>query len=269
MRVPLRALAIIAALGAVISTTNAINAAPAHHPEDGDHAGHNHHGLTVRGAGRVSVAPDRAELRLGATAQADTATAAQTEVNGTMQEVLAAITKLQVPKEAVRTVDVSLSPVYTYPEHIPGREPAEPRIVGYRAAHSVRVQLDDLTLVGRVIDAAVAGGATNIESLTFTVRDDTEPRRRALQQAVQDARSKARAIAAAMELGLGPVIEANEDSVQIVRPMFRLAERADMSAQSTPVEPGQIEIEAAVVVRYGFGPPNNQPQPRPRPDDGE
>jgi uncharacterized protein YggE len=203
--------------------------------------------LLVTGHARVAAAPDQVVLRVGASIQARQAMAAQTQVNEIMQRVLAALRGQNIPATNIRTVNLSLAPVYEQPE--PRTRPGGPRISGYRAAQTVQVILEDVRGAGEVLDAVATGGANHIEDPVFRLADETAFRQEALRRATRDARNKAEAIAEAMGVRLVGVIEATEGAVSVMPQRFeaRLAMARDAG---TPVEPGQVEVEATVTIRY-------------------
>jgi uncharacterized protein YggE len=208
--------------------------------------------LSVTGHGEVDARPDQAVARLGAVSEANDAARAQQQVNKVMQAALAAIKALGVPENQIRTAGLTLSPIYSNPKP-PNREPTEPRISGYRANNMLEVRLDDLAMVGKVIDASVTAGANQLQNLSFQLKDDTAPRQEALSRAVAEARGKADAIARAMGVKLEEALEVNEGGVHIMRPQMELARTAaafggaDMGA---PIQPGQVRVEASVNIRY-------------------
>ena len=217
--------------------------------------------LTVTGDGESSSRPDRAVVRLGATAQAETASAAQEQVNQVVQAAVEAIRAAGIREEMISTAGISLYPVYSdqAPRPLPGggqQRPPEPRIVAYRASNSVRVIVDDLTKVGDVIDEAVKAGANQIEGLSFELKDDTAARREALTGASKQARAKADAIAQAMGLRIDGVFQVTEGGVQVMQPRMELARAgvAAMDAAGTPVQPGQVDVHASVTVTYRVSP---------------
>ena len=69
--------------------------------------------------------------------------------------------------------------------------------------------------------AGIAAGANQLNGLTFDLREDLKYREQALQLAVREARSKAEAIAAALNLQLGEVIEIREESGPASYPVER------------------------------------------------
>ncbi len=213
--------------------------------------------LTVTGDGEISTSPDRAVVELGAVAQAEQASGAQEQVNAVMQAAIKAIREVGIGDKMISTVGISLNPVYTDRQPIPlDREsPPDPRITGYRAGNRVRVVIDDLKQVGDVIDAGVKAGANQVENLSFQLKDDTAARREALTEAAGQARAKADALASAMGLQIEGVLAVNEGGTDVFRPRMELA-TAGMAVRNfaTPVQPGQVDVQASVTITYRVSP---------------
>jgi hypothetical protein len=213
--------------------------------------------ITVTGTGDVAAAPDRAQLSLGAVVESRRAVDAQGQLAELIQRVLNGIKALGIPEEKIRTVGLSLTPVFSQPKPRSDTEPEGPRIVGYRATNSLRVQLEDLERVGSVIDAGIAAGANQLSNLNFELRDDLAHRQQALKLAAREARFKAEAVAAALGLQLGEVLEVREDGTQTAFPQERRF--AAPAAVGTPIQPGQVQISAAVTVRFRLIGPKTEP----------
>jgi len=209
--------------------------------------------IVVTGSGDVSAAPDRAVVNLGAVAEAKQAIEAQKQLNQIMQRVVKDIKALGIADEKIRTDRLSLYPVYSNPGRKTDQEPEAPRIVGYRAATTVQVQVDDLERVGSVIDAGITAGANQLANLSFELRDDGKYRQQALKLAAQEARVKADAIAAAMNLQLGEVVEIREEGARM--PYSSERKYAAPASGGTPIQPGQIEVSAGVNIRFKLNPP--------------
>lgn len=205
--------------------------------------------LTVFGRGEVSMAPDTAVVRLGAVAQAERADAAQGRVSATVKEILKGIMALGIREEKIATTQLTLSPVYRNRSKGSAGESDEMAIIGYRAGNIVRVNVDDMKLLGRVVDAGLFAGANRMEGISFDLKDDGESRRQALDIAARDARSKAERIAGAMGVQLGQVRSVSEGGVNLVRPqMDALASYA--AREAAPIQAGQLQIEASLTVSY-------------------
>ncbi|HEY6321712.1 MAG TPA: SIMPL domain-containing protein [Thermoanaerobaculia bacterium] len=214
--------------------------------------------LVVAGRGEVREAPDEAAVRLGVLAQAATAGAAQQQANQTVTALLRAVRGLGVREEQIRTSELSLSPVYApvRPQAVgAGEEPQGPRIVGYQASNSVTVTLDKLDQVGAVVDAGLGAGANRLEGVAFGLRHDEAARQAALRDAAAQARGKAAALAAAMHVRLVEVLEVQEEGTAVPQPRFEaMRMSAGGAALATPVSAGQVEVSAAVTLRYRIAP---------------
>jgi len=202
--------------------------------------------ITAQGTAEARATPDRAVVRFGVQFDAPEAQAAQGRVSEAMQRVIQALRRLGIPENRVGTERLDLSPVYE-PTGSPGR-PGPPRLTGYHAANVVRVDLDDLTRLGPVIDAAVGAGANEVEGIQFAVANEAPFRAQALRQASEQARTKAQAIAEALGVHLGTLLGASEANVEVTPPRPVFFERA----AATPIEPGEMTVRASVTVRYGI-----------------
>jgi uncharacterized protein len=115
-----------------------------------------------------------------------------------------------------------------------------------------------LSLVGPAIDAGLKAGGNQVEGVQFGLRNDLPSREEAIKQAVQEARSKAQAMADALRVNLVEVLEASEAGISVVpfaeagfAPRLAVAAAADTS---TPVSPGQIQVNANVTIRFRIAP---------------
>ncbi|HBY61396.1 MAG TPA: hypothetical protein DEH78_16360 [Solibacterales bacterium] len=193
------------------------------------------------GEGVVTARPDRARLDLGVVTQAATAAAAGSENARTLTAVLAELKKTLPAGSEIETVGYSLRPDYRYGPN------QKPSITGYTAQNTVRVTLDDLSAVSRAIDIGMKYGANAIGGIQFLLKSEQEARAKALAMAAQRARAEAETMAAALGLKLGRVWSVEEGGGGAPVPMFRQA-MAAQSMEATPVEPGTIEVRAAVVL---------------------
>jgi uncharacterized protein YggE len=208
--------------------------------------------LVVNGNAQVMAAPDQAIVRLGIVRQSANAQAAQEQANAVGQEILNAIRRLGIAPQQVQTSRLILSPVYA-PRTPESRD--APRIVAYNATNSVAVRVEDLSLVGSVIDAGLKAGANQLDGVQFGLKNDLPSREQALKEAVQEARSKAQVMADALRVNLVEVIEATEGGVSILPQAEQVAFAARLAAApETPVAPGQIQVQANVTIRYRISP---------------
>jgi uncharacterized protein len=199
--------------------------------------------IEVTGEARVDVPPDLALADFGVVTQAETAEAAARENSSRMDRVVAALRKTAGADAQISTGAYSIRPVYTNPN-----QKSEPRISGYNVSNTVHVRTKGLARFGALIDAAVQAGANQVQRLTFTLSDDSEPRRTALGRAAAQAREKAQSIAAALGLKPGRVQSVVEQDIGGVRPLIREAYAMQAAPPPTPIEPGAVEVRARVVL---------------------
>jgi uncharacterized protein YggE len=201
--------------------------------------------IVVTGAGRVSVTPDVADLRLGVAVARPSVEAARTAAATTMDAILGAIDAAGIPRADVRTTLLSIQPRYDY------RDGRPPTLTGYELANVVEVTVRDLARLAPTVDGALSAGATSMDGLSFRLADPAPAEREARERAMADARARAGVLAAAGGLeiiGVSDILEG-----QAARPPmpFGKAERMAMAADAaTPVEAGSLEVAVTVTVSY-------------------
>jgi uncharacterized protein YggE len=212
--------------------------------------------ITVSGLGTASVTPDQAVIRLGVVTDAPTATQALEENGELVQEVISATQGLDIPEEQIQTEFLRLEPVReqeTTPETQPlPPGPVEPgEITGYRASNIVAVTVNDLDILGDLIDTAVAAGANTIQGIRFDVSDSETLASDARLEAVQNAQQKAEELADAAGATLGDVIAIRDLSGDAV-PLGIQADAVQAEGGSFPVQSGQQTIEVRVEVTWAL-----------------
>ncbi len=204
--------------------------------------------LRVRGSAEVRVVPDLAVVRLGVVEEARTAREAQSAVSNVAGTILDAVRGVGIDEGNVQTVRLVLSPAYS-PRQPGDRE--EPRIVGYRASNTLSIRVEDLGLVGQVIDAALDAGANQLEGVSFGLEDDQTVRQQALRQAIAEARGKADAMADALGVELDAIVSVTEDNVLVRQPVMETARVMALQGEpSTSVSPGEVSVSASVSIEY-------------------
>ena len=203
--------------------------------------------IQVSGVGTVSANPDQAKLLLTVVTQANSASQATSENAVIMTNVTDALVNTGVGKDSIQTTSYTLTPIYANKPD----QTTPPKIVGYEARNAITVTLTDFKLVGRALDAAIAAGANEVEGILFTFSDATYAtlQKQALQLAVQNADSQAKALASSLNINIiGPI---SVTPGYVFQPTM---ERLSASAQQTqtPIQPGPLQVSATVQVTYQF-----------------
>jgi hypothetical protein len=201
------------------------------------------HFVRATGEATVTARPDRAQISIGVVTQNSTAQAAATANATQTAQAIEAIKRTLGPGGELKTSGYSIAPQYQYTT---GRAP---KITGYQASNTVQVIVNDLTLLGKVIDAASDSGANNINGISFSLKDEAPIRNQALAEAAVKAHSAAEAIAKALNAHVVGVLQAEAAEVPAFRPMNRsFAAMAATAPAPTPIEPGDLDIHASVTV---------------------
>ena len=195
----------------------------------------------------VQIKPDRASISVGVQTRAATAAEAAAQNARKQQAIVDAIRGRGVPGDDIATANYSVSPEFRY------REGETPLVTGFVVSNDVIVSVRSISRTGEIIDAALAAGANQINSLNFTVASPDSARRVALANAVVRARADAEAMARAAGGSLGQLLEltSTEQSIPVPRPVMTM-NRAAAADASTPIEPGQQEVRASVTARWEF-----------------
>jgi uncharacterized protein len=200
---------------------------------------------TVRASADATVTarPDRAQISVSIYSQAATAEAASEQNARATSSVLTALKQVIGSKGQIRTSGFVASPQMHYPNN-----GGTPKITGYEATNHLTAILDEIELVSKAVDTAIDAGATRILDVNFSLKDDGSVRQQALAQASRKAYDAAQAIAKALNLSIVGVLEAQTGAQAPTPPvpMFRAA--AQTAEVSTPIEPGEIDVQATVTV---------------------
>ncbi len=204
--------------------------------------------IEVLGEGRVDYDPDQATVVLAVTTFGPTAQEATQVSAEKMTRVQAALARLGVEKEKIRTTGFRLEPHYPDDSDTRRRQP-EPD--GYTATNALLATVDDIGSIGSVIDAAIDAGADRVDGLQFGLEDPAPVQREALAAAVRNAREQAEVLAAAAGVQLGPIVRIGPpESPGFPQPYLAGAVFRAEAAPSTPIAPGTLTETRIVSVTY-------------------
>jgi len=203
--------------------------------------------VRVHGDATISQAPDRVQLDVGVISQGATSEAAA-DLNARQSKTVIDTLHQTLPTGNIQTINYSLNPNYQYP-----KDGSPPTIQGYTANNTVRLQLDDLSLLRKLIAAATKAGASNVNRVNFALRDESKARAEALGKAADQARASAVALAERLHVKLGRLLRVEEEQPVIVSPgrQVELSTSPEAGATgTTPIEPGSIDVHASVSVTF-------------------
>lgn len=204
--------------------------------------------ISVNGEGIVEATPDRATISVGVITREKNPSAVQATNARAATSVINSIVALGIERKNISTGNYNFNP--TYRHHDDGRN----EIVGYEATNSVTIIVDDLNLVGKVIDAALNHGANHVDSLNFGLRNKATYQDEALKLAILDAKRKAEIAAATLGKSIVSVRSVSINSTHVSAPRnYKMASAiAEDSAVGfeTPIESGTLHYSASVHVEF-------------------
>lgn len=195
----------------------------------------------------VKARPDLATVSAGVTSQAQTAVEAMQKTATSMDAVVRRIKALGIADEDIQTTGIELGAQYDYDQ-------AQRRQIfrGYQASNRVSVILRKVPDTGKVLDALVAAGATDISGPSFSIDDDTAPRAQARKAALDKAKRQAEEYAKWAGYSGVRLLQVSE-LVNPGRPM-PFADKAEIMVTgarvASPVEPGLVGTAVTVTVTY-------------------
>ncbi|OBI44730.1 hypothetical protein A5707_02670 [Mycobacterium kyorinense] len=222
-------LRLLFALGLVAAALSACDSGPGP-------VGDNPRQVTVVGAGNIQGLPDTLTADVGIEFIAPDVTSAMDQTNDRQQAVINAVTDAGVDAKDISTTNVSVQPQYSG-----GTE----NITGYRASNSIRVKIRKLDTASHVLTVVVGAGgdATRLNSVSYSIEDDSQLVKDARARAFQDAKDRAGQYAQLSGLSLGKVISISEASG--APPMPTPMPRSPMAAE-VPLQPGQQTVSFSV-----------------------
>jgi uncharacterized protein YggE len=208
-------------------------------------------GIWVNGEGKVTAVPDVAILSVGVNAQAVTVADAQSQAQGAMDKLMAALKNGGIAAKDIQTQNFNIQQVTRWDNN-----KQQAIITGYTVTNMVTVKIRDVNNAGTIIDAVTAAGGdlTRINSISFTIDNPAPYQAQARQKAVADAAAKAKQLADAAGVKLDKPIYINENSSTpspIYRDVAAKAAGAPATVQ-TAISPGEIDVTVDVQINYAF-----------------
>ncbi|MBI3941670.1 MAG: SIMPL domain-containing protein [Chloroflexi bacterium] len=202
--------------------------------------------VSVSGVGQVKVQPDQAIVQLGVQNDAPTAGDAMSTNSKQMQALINALKTAGIPAKNIQTEVINLQP--RYPDQ-QATKAITPTITGYTAMNTVSVQVDNISVLGDLLDAAVKAGANRIQDIRLVVSNPAAQMDQARTEAMRDAQHKAQQLATLGNARLGPVLTINESS-RAPAPVTRAPVFAANESTTVPIEAGTQIIEVDVQVTW-------------------
>jgi len=198
-------------------------------------------GILTEGTASVTLQPDIAYVSVGVSAQASSASVAQKELADKAGRLIAQAKALGVADSDLNTAGYSISPSYSPPDYT--------TVTGYTASEQLSLKWHNVNTVGKLLDGLVQEGGGERVYANFGLADMSKAEGEARTLAIQDAKSRAEAMAAAAGVKVGPVLRISDLSSPNI--YYPNAASADKSGQ-TQLPVGTITVSASVEVDFAI-----------------
>jgi len=212
--------------------------------------------ISVNTTANAELAPDVAEVSIAVQTYDNKSMQKATLQNKEISEKVIAELKAMINTangDFIKTTDYNASPLYSYSGN-------KRTLDKYQVSNSVIVHTKSIDKVGAMIDKAISLGATNVNSLSFSVSNYENECNNLLELASKRAKTRAEAVAKAVPAQIAGIrtMDVSCSANNAVRTQYRLmksnmmmdAAGAAPEAASTSIESGVVKIYANVNASY-------------------
>ncbi len=207
--------------------------------------------LQVNGQAKIFAEPDRARLVLGVVTIDESAQKAVRENAEHAEKIVAALKELGVDEDRISTGAYRVHGQQHPVEGPRGRE--DDGKITYRVSNELNIELHELEKIGQVIDTAIEAGANQVQQVHFEISDPEAFKLQALQQAIEKAGKKAAVMAESANVRLAGIKTITEDRAYyspFITSLTRDMAMAEAGFGDTPIMPGEVSVEARVIIEY-------------------
>jgi len=202
--------------------------------------------ISVTGNGLVSALPDHATVQMSIVSRAKELDAAQAGASKVTAAVLALTDKLDIKRNKVDTTGATVRPDYRW-----NRDKEEQELRGYIAERQMVVKVDDLDMLGRLVEGAVGAGVNQVSPPQLDSSERKAKNREALALAAKDARANAEVLAKALGVKLGNPVSISDASATPRPPVPQVRMAATMESDSAATyNAGDLTFSATVSVVF-------------------
>ncbi|HEV3088810.1 MAG TPA: SIMPL domain-containing protein [Candidatus Elarobacter sp.] len=209
--------------------------------------------LSVSGQGSVDRSPDQATVSFSIVTNDDNATRATSANNTAYNALVAKMRALGLDAPAIKTTSYYLN----YNPRPQQPNPQFQQRYGYVVSRTVSVTTNRTDQAGAIVDAGVAAGISNVNQISFGLRDTRAAYRAAQVAAVADADAQAQSLAAAAHVRIVRVQTVSAGGATSIPRPFPMAARMAAGVAApvpTDVQPSDLTVTATVTIVYEIAP---------------
>lgn len=204
--------------------------------------------VTVTGTAKIATAPDIALLNIGIISEGATVNAAQKGTTEKMNNIVNSLKNdFKIDSKDIKTENFSVNPKYDWSS---GRQ----SIIGYTVSQSVSVKVRNFDNTGNILAKATELGANSVSGPNFQIDDPEKAKSVAREQAIAQAKEKAKTLADQVGIKLGRIVnfyEGGGDYPNVYYGMGgAMADSASVKLSAPSIEPGTQDVQLTVSISY-------------------
>ncbi len=228
----------------------------------GNSRGHGMYGetdsvISLTGHGEVQAVPDIANIYFTISKDAKTVKEAQDMVSEIEGKALEVLKTNEVAEKDIRTQNASFNPKYEV-KYIPCNQFGCPGnnnvVVGYTASESILVKVRNVDSVAGIMQGLGTVGVTDLSGPNFSVDDEDILKAQARKEAIEDAKTKAEALAEDLGVKLGDIINFSENGDFYPMPMYAkggvMMDSAAAAPERAALPQGENTISSDVTITF-------------------
>jgi uncharacterized protein len=209
--------------------------------------------IAITATDKVTVMADTATVHIGFITYGPDKDAAYAVGSTLSNAIIKALTSASIPSDAIESENQNVSPVQEY--QIDKLTPAEKAQRKFQVTQSWTVRTNAAD-AAKTLDLAVKAGANQSGQIDWSLKDENAPQAEAAGKALQRARTVAGEMAKGLNVKLGNLIYAsNETQAEPPRPLMQAMAKSSAMAAPTPplaINPRQIEKSATVYAIFAI-----------------
>lgn len=198
--------------------------------------------IEVNGAGLHRATPDIMTMRLTISQTGLDIAKLKGSVDALTQNAQTLFAEYGVENRYIQSYALQVGPVYDY-------QNGSRKLLHYQVARNIKLTLVQPDGFDQLLDSLIAIGIADIGQVQFELGNPDAAYQQALQHAVENAKTKASALAQQLNLKLGDVVTLTEQSAAPTQIIGASAEMR-MASDSNVTRPGEETIRARVVMTY-------------------
>lgn len=198
--------------------------------------------VTVIGEATSQQKNQMAVFSAGVEAVNDKKEIAVKEVNDKMEALIKAVKEFGIKEEDVKTQNIS---VYQNEETYYEGGVQKVRKGQWRVNNGIDITLRNIDQANKLSELLTNSGANNVWGPNFSINDSSDLEKTMYQQAIDDAKERAKAISVASKRKLGKILSVSEVNDGGIMPAYK-----DAGMGGSPIEAGSTQIYKSVTVTF-------------------